>query len=73
MVATAYRQVFFSGFSETFLHLRSDCRCDCSTPKKTRLTCDNHPYVHLFFDRRQLLMSSGVIPESYYPGAQAIA
>lgn len=35
--------------------------------------CDIVRYVHLFFDRHQLVSTGGLISESLYPGAQAIA
>lgn len=39
----------------------------------TRAPCDIVRYVHLFFDRHQLVSTSGLISESFYPGQQAIS
>ncbi len=37
-----------------------------------RAPCDTVQYVHLFFDRHQLVTTSGLISESLFPGQQAV-
>lgn len=39
----------------------------------TQTPCDIVRYVHLFFDRHQLVTTSGLVSESFFPGAQAVA
>lgn len=39
----------------------------------TQTPCDIVHYVHLFFDQHQLLSTSGLISESFFPGAQAVS
>ncbi|WP_170605886.1 Hint domain-containing protein [Ruegeria arenilitoris] len=39
----------------------------------TSAPCDIVHYVHLFFDRHQLVSTSGLISESFFPGAQALS
>lgn len=39
----------------------------------TSVPCDIVRYVHLFFDRHQLVSTSGLISESFFPGAQALS
>lgn len=38
----------------------------------TSAPCDLVRYVHVFFDRHQLLSTSGLISESFFPGAEGI-
>ncbi|WP_170426938.1 Hint domain-containing protein [Ruegeria arenilitoris] len=39
----------------------------------TSAPCDIVHYVHLFFDRHQLVSTSGLISESFFPGDQALS
>ncbi|MBO9445693.1 Hint domain-containing protein [Ruegeria sp. R14_0] len=39
----------------------------------TSAPCDLVRYVHLFFERHQLVTTSGLISESFFPGAQALS
>ncbi len=39
----------------------------------TSAPCDLVHYVHLFFDRHQLVSTSGLISESFFPGAQGLS
>lgn len=39
----------------------------------TSAPCDLVRYVHLFFDRHQLISTSGLISESFFPGAEGIS
>lgn len=38
----------------------------------TRHPCDIVRYVHLFFDRHQLVTTSGLVSESFFPGQEAL-
>ncbi len=38
----------------------------------TQTPCDIVRYVHLFFERHQLVSTSGLISESFFPGQQAV-
>ncbi|WP_170762097.1 Hint domain-containing protein [Ruegeria lacuscaerulensis] len=39
----------------------------------TEMPCDIVTYVHLLFDRHQLVTTSGLVSESFFPGQEALA